>query len=129
MCDYNPQFPRSISGGKYRLPLTHPEVEALGHRADRAYREFPLAERERALLLKAYAGLSRVDRFFASAYEGRPLPPSSIRPPEPWSRGVILDRPHEIKAGYVERVRAYVEAIEQKYSLAAMPPALADDDI
>lgn len=127
MQDFTPQFPRSISGGRFRPPLTHEGIEALGSRVDRAYCQFPLTDTERACLIKAYGNLKIVDRSIAANHVGMSLPTLNALPPEPWrgdgTRGEIIS--HNVF--YCERVRAFIEAVERKYLRLPTSPLRAGD--
>lgn len=125
--NFAPQFPRSVSGGKYRLPLTHSTTEAIGLRADKAYREFSLTDAERAQLLKAYKGVEVVDKSIPYYFENMPVEATKPWPIEPYRGGGLVRSIHEHNAGYLERVRAFIGALERRY-YQPMPVALLRSD-
>lgn len=127
--DFAPIFPRSVSRGKFRLPLTHEGTEALGLRADRLYQQCPLIDAERASLIKAYSGLKTVDRSTAAEYVGRPLDATHPLPLEPWRGDGIVGEIIRHNVSYCERVRAFVEALEKKYGLSPVTHLQADDGL
>lgn len=146
MQDFTPLFPRSISGGKFRLPLTCIAVENIGKRADRAYRELHLTEAERVSLIKVYDGLMTVDRSVAarasilktcggrkeldlSADISRWPRSSQIQPAEPWRGSGALGEIFDHNVGYLERVQAFIEALERKYAPIPAVPVSSEDDI
>ncbi|MER8440718.1 hypothetical protein NKH36_33150 [Mesorhizobium sp. M1312] len=122
--DYSPRFPRSISGNDFRLPLDHPEIEAVGRRADRLYRTAKLSDDERAWLLKKYAGLEVADLYLMGALGDRPLPKTDLRPCRPRLGGGTAGPTIEDHAGFVTRMLEYVERLERSNSGAA---AIVDD--
>ncbi len=131
--DFAPVFPRSVSGRNYRPPLNHPDIEALGQRMDAAYQLFPLSEATRAVLLKTYDGLKKgsVDCPLVAEFTERTGKKVIIRPAAPWRAtphevGVNM---HEHNAGFVERVREFLDALDSKYTSSRTAPALASDDI
>ncbi|GLS30561.1 hypothetical protein SAMN04488498_103122 [Mesorhizobium albiziae] len=133
--DYTPKFPRSISAGDYRLPLDHPDVEAVGRRADRLYQTAPLSDDERGLLIKKYAGLEDADRFLSGWLHDRLLPETNLRPQRPWSGGGVVGAVTEHHVGFVARAREYIEKLERRHpATIADPemhdrPVLVDDDL
>ncbi|HEV2897372.1 MAG TPA: hypothetical protein VGX71_05925 [Pseudaminobacter sp.] len=123
--DYSPRFPRSISGNEYRPPLDHPDIEAVGRRADRLYRTAPLTDDERPLLLKKYDGLKAADLFLTGRLDERPLPETDLRPVRPWSGDGLAGSVTEYHVGFVARTREYVERLERRYTRSAT----VDDDL
>lgn len=126
--DFTPQFPRSVSGGKYRFPLTHATTEAIGLRADKAYRDFPLTDVERAQLLKAYKGVEVVDRAIPDYFEDMPVEATKPWPIEPYRGGGMVGNILDHNAGYLERVRAFLDALERKYHHQMSVAHLQSDD-
>lgn len=126
--NFTPQFPRSVSGEKHRLPLSHPATEAIGLRADKAYREFSLTDAERAQLLKAYKGVEAVDRSIPDYFEDMPIEATKPWPIEPYRGGGMVRSILEHNAGYLERVRAFISALERRYHQPLQAEHLCSDD-
>lgn len=118
--DYAPKFPRAVNGGDWRAPLDHPEVEAIGKRADRLYRTVSLADEDRAMLIKIYAELASTDSWLSRTIGERVLPETTVRPRSSsrpgWDDRAVPDI--EWRVGFVARAGAYVERLEQRHAEA-----------
>ncbi|WP_143149334.1 hypothetical protein [Hyphomicrobium sp. CS1BSMeth3] len=138
MNQYVPVFPRSVSGGDYRMPLDHPCCEKIGARADRVYREAPLAESERVRLLKYYGMLQEADERAVDFFLHAPLPETDFRPLV-WNvgrfnardtlltQGINEKRHPAWLAGWVWRVSEWVAKVELKYGIAEGGGDVGDD--
>jgi hypothetical protein len=155
--EFSPKFPRSISGGDYRIPLDHPDVEAIAARADHLYRTFSLADEDRARLLARYADIAAASAYLWGAIGEKRIEDNGLRPTsrKPCTREVATGEHvggHEIarNIGFIFRYRDYVKRLEDKYGVTAWKllgevtnhdggevydasrhgvPQLADDDI
>lgn len=133
MSNYTPAFPRSISGGKYRLPLDHHHAEAVAARFDRIYREINVSAVERGVLLREYQRLQQIDHWFMVAERagggryppeslpGRPLPPP--KNPTSWLKAFNMSH------AYLSRIAIYLSQLERKYGLDKEDGYVPLDDI
>lgn len=120
MHDFTPRFPRSVSGRDFRVPLDHPDIEAIARRIDRLYRAAPLTNEDRGRLLKIYEGLEQVDYCLARRLRTQRLPITDLSPlfwdddryptSDAWGCDGV-----EAKAGWVWRVHDFVERLERRY--------------
>ncbi len=121
---FEPKFPRSVSGGDYRIPLDHPDAEAVAKRADRAYREFPLSEDDRARLIARYKDLAEASAYLWGAIgdrriEDNGLRPASIRAPVIEAAKAEAGHTMARNIGFVFRCRDYVQRIEDVVGFTA----------
>lgn len=120
-----PKYPRTVAGRNWRKPLRHPQIEAIGKRADWLYRDCAILEGERSRLLQTYSDLRKADRFLKNALNERPLPDVStaFRPIcfNGWGDENTSEAGHmvEIATGYVLRVSEFIAKLEQRYSSKA----------
>lgn len=118
-------------GAKIRIPLDHPETDAIHFRASVLLGAGILNDREFGTLLKKIRELRRVDFKLARRLCGRPLPWTDCRPELP-AEALMPASPHfgkrevEVWTGWVRRVADYVAALEMKYFGAA---EVENDDI
>ncbi|MFC4353178.1 hypothetical protein ACFOW6_16635 [Fodinicurvata halophila] len=116
MSDFIPTFPRTVAGTRWREPLSHPEIDALGKRADVLYSLALLSVQERTALLQLYRELQRADRSLSNLLEGKPLPHVEVRPSQAM-RGGVAAKKIEHDAGFVARFREYIVRLEHRHGL------------
>jgi hypothetical protein len=134
MSEFTPKFPRSISGGDYRTPLDHQDVEAVARRLDHLYRSYGLSEAHRAEMLARYALLAEADKaidtLIASmarfAGDGQlvdnaplPLGDPGIRPKKPRSGGSTAGDGLNAAVGFALRLAEWVQRLEDLYGVTA----------
>lgn len=126
--EYTPIYPRSVSGKKYRLPLNHPQIEAIAARADAVYRG-TLTDHERGTLLKLYRHLKHTGRSIYRREGEKSLPKTEVRPKSlnVKASDLVGCGPWEIEAGFIWRISEYVERLERKYG--ADTPVSEPDEI
>jgi hypothetical protein len=144
MPDFTRRFSRYNSGKKpkyrrsgIRIPLDHFECEALAKRINRLMFSGVLTEDERGLLVKKERDLRKVDYILARELFDRPLPRTDCRPMFWDDHGRPLApsvgrNDTETRAGWVHRLREYVERIEIKHRSASHEDGesvLADRDV
>ncbi|MEW4461215.1 hypothetical protein AB1K42_24220 [Roseibium algicola] len=108
------------SSSKIRIPLDHPETDALDLRIRDLILSGCLSEGEHGRLIKSSIELRRVDRSLARKLLGLPLPETDIRPMYPDENQLTFSIYHGVdqrlvEAGWVYRLRDYVERVEAKY--------------
>ena len=127
MSNYAPIFPRSVSGGDYRVPFDHAAVEKVGARMDRLYREVALNDYERGQLIKHHSRLAHVDRWLLRGEELNVLPRTVLtKPAVPPAEGVL----GEVVSGnfaFLQRIADYVTQLEVKYGIAQGGGDVSDD--
>ncbi|WP_441256161.1 hypothetical protein AB7Z32_02855 [Bradyrhizobium sp. 482_C4_N1_1] len=124
--EFTPKFPRSIAGGDYRVPLDHPDVEAIAARADHLYRTFSLSDDDRARLIARYADIAAASEYLWGAIGEQRVADNGLRPTsrKPCTREVATSETvggHEMarNIGFVFRYRDYVKRLEDKYGFTA----------
>jgi hypothetical protein len=100
------RLPPSVSGKNYRLPLDHPQVEAVGHKLEALYQGGKLCDEKMLELIKLYRSLIRVDRYCSNRWGASPLPNAPIRPGRPDAGQLVASEyfglpDHEVRAGFV----------------------------
>jgi hypothetical protein len=109
-------MPPSVSGGNYRLPLDHPQIEGVAQKLEAAYRSGNMPHQDMCDAIKLYRCLARVDRYFFNTLGGRELPVTALRPYRP-DDAQRASSPHlgmrdmEVRAGFVWRVLEIAESI------------------
>lgn len=118
---------KSKTGGrKIRIPLDHPEVEAIDLRMHVLAATGELNDAELGMLIKLRRSVVKADKMLGRRLIGRPLPETSLRPIF-WDEcrnamsQVFESDPVECAAGFVLRVSEYVEKLERKYGVAEAP--------
>jgi hypothetical protein len=111
-----PIFPPT-QAGNFRLPFDHPEVEAVGQICDALYRLAPLREGERSAIIRAHMRLEEADLHLFSRFGEAQLPATSVRPRKPQRTLMETREDWELTAGYVARVRDFLEALLDRYDL------------
>lgn len=128
MSDFTPKFPRSVCGGDYRLPLYHPDVEAVAARLASLYETVSLTAAQRALALRLYAELAEADDDIWHAMGDDPIddnghrPRRSVRPlcdRQSHAVEMTTNPKFETRVGFVFRVRDWVQRIEDAYGITA----------
>lgn len=118
MNDYSPQFPPCVSGGGFRKPLDHPDIESIGKQADHLYRATTLNDDDRAMLLKIYSELKKADRFLARRLRNQPVWITQLRP-RFWNDWLVENADRiEAACGFVWRVLEYINRLEIRYAKA-----------
>lgn len=121
--EFTPKFPRSISGGDFRTPLIHPEVEAIAKRADHLYREFGLSEDHRVEMLLRYGYLVEADRAIdrlSKIVSGITLEDDpGIRPARPISGKQLGGEIRDVAVGFALRMAEWVQRLEDVYGVTA----------
>lgn len=109
-------------GKKVRLPLDHPELEKIDCDIHELIRSGELNEFDLGTLIKKQRELRHLDRPLARVLGHNPLPVADKRPlfSDDWKRtdctfGAMI----ECWAGWVARLREYVQNLKLKYCLAA----------
>lgn len=121
---YTSKYPRSVSKGKYRLPLDHPDCEQLGEDMEKVYQSFSISDTERSRLIKSYTELVLIDKLYANSFMDYAIPAVSMRPCRIDYASTDCTR-LEHAAGYFWRVREYLSDLQLKCSRIAGEP----DDI
>jgi hypothetical protein len=131
--EFTPKFPRSISGGDYRTPLDHPEIEGVAKRLNHLYRNYGLSETHRAEMLVRYALLAKADKAIDTltasmakfAGDGQlvdsaslPLGDPGIRPKKPLRGGSTGDALNAA-VGFALRLAEWVQRLEDLYGVTA----------
>lgn len=116
--------PQSRGGNKVRIPLDHPETDAIAKRIYILLCMDVINDDERGHMIKKYGDLRKADYRLARLLFDSPLPPTELRPMffddylRPLSgmngKPAIL-----VMAGWVHRLRDYVGRLERKYFDAA----------
>lgn len=110
---------RGQGAQKIRIPLDHPDTENLAKRIRTLIFSGVLADDECGQLIKKERELRKVDYRLAQRLFDTPLPMSSLRPifwddyRRPFS-GVFGCHELDVWAGWVARLREYVERLEQR---------------
>ena len=116
---------------KIRLPLDHPEIDGLDIRISILVRCGRLTEYECGFLIKKRSELRVVSRRLSRRLLGAPLPSTDCRPlyadegKLPTSQYFGLSD-EIVLAGWVHRLREYIERIEHKYPLPASAGEVGD---
>jgi hypothetical protein len=111
---------RDQGAQKIRIPLDHPDTERLAKRIRTLMFSGALTEDECGQLIKKERELRKVDYRLARRLFEAPIPASPYRPMfwddyyRPCSAVFGCDT-LEVWAGWVARLREYVERLEQKY--------------
>lgn len=131
--------PQSRGRNKVRIPLDHPETDAIAKRICILLCMDVINDDERGHLIKKYSDLRKADYRLARLLFGQPLPTTTLRPdfyddycrPLAFMGKVATDRlgreypfgstswKIEVMSGWVHRLREYVERLERKYFDAA----------
>lgn len=139
MSNFTPVFPRSVSGGDYRLPLHHPDVEAVATRLSGLYESVSLKPQHRGQALRLYADLIVADDGIWNCMGDAPIEAGDLRPKRPILPEVdIKKRVHRVLSdtdemtaiafpdlrfgtlvGFVARVSEWVDRLEIAYGVAA----------
>lgn len=143
MADYTPLFPRSVSGGNFRLPLHHPDVEAVGARLADLYEIVSLKPHHRAQALRGYADLVIADDYIWNCMGDAPIEggidAGELRPKRPVLPEVeVKKRVHHVVTdddtlvmipfpelrfgtliGFVARVNEWCARVEDAYGVTA----------
>lgn len=128
MPDYTPLFPRSVSGGDYRLPLYHPDAEIVAARLSSLYESVSLKPEHRALALRLYAELVDADAGIWDAMGDSPIDDNGKRPrralPPECDRvspaiEFMTNPKFETRVGFVFRVGEWVQRLEDAYGVTA----------
>lgn len=143
MPDYTPKFPRTVSGQDYRLPLHHPDVEAVGARLACLYESVSLKPHHRAQALRGYADLVIADDGIWNCMGDTPIEggveAGELRPKRPILPEVeITKRVHHVMSdddkmipipfpelrfgaliGFVARVNEWCARLENAYGATA----------
>lgn len=111
----NVKLPAAVSGGDYRIPLKHPEIDIVGKALDQLYRNADLGDDRRTELLGLYKDLRQADRFILNTWGQKPLPATDLRPmlPDDASRPIshCFGEPSLlVNVGFVCRLKEYLEA-------------------
>ncbi|WEO63546.1 hypothetical protein [Rhizobium rhizogenes] len=127
--NYEPTFPRTVAGQDYRLPLYHPDCEALAARLDHLYSTFGLKADHRALMLRTYADLAEADQSIWKAIGDACIDDNTLRPQRPKmsasdARRAAGDPPFinhglETSVGFVYRAREWAQRMEDHYGFTA----------
>ncbi len=115
-------FPLSRESDNVRLPLDHPETEAIAKRIQCLLGIDALSGDDRGNLRKKYRDLQKADSLLVRQFFGRPLPVTGLRP-QFWNdgqsaslqSGTFVDDKFIIAAGFVQWVREWVETLERQY--------------
>ena len=129
MSDFTPKFPRSISGGDYRIPLDHPDIEAVAKRLDHLYRNYGLSETHRAEMIARYALLADADKaiealiasiakFASDDQIASLLGDPGIRPKKPRGGGTV-GSDLNVAVGFTLRLAEWVQRLEDVYGVTA----------
>lgn len=124
---------RDQGAQKIRVPLDHPETERLAKRITFLIFSGKLTEDECGQLIKKERDLRKVDYRLARRLFDAPIPVSPHRPMfwddhrRPFS-GVFCGDELAVWAGWVARLREYVERLERKYLGRAAAASDGDND-
>ncbi|BBF92834.1 hypothetical protein [Blastochloris tepida] len=106
-------------GRSIRIPLDHPEIDAIDLRMHVLAATGELNDAELGMLIKLWRNARRADKFLGRALLGGALPETSVRPMF-WDAAAQYECSQiECAAGFVLRVREWVEKLERKYGLPA----------
>lgn len=112
----------ALAGSRFRIPLNHPDIEAVGKRIEALMHRPDLEQDEGGNLTRMYRDLRKADRALHWMLGDRQLPESTMRPDFPDD----AQRPSseffgmsdfEIRVGFVWRVSEYVDQLERGFNL------------
>lgn len=116
---YTPNFPRAVSGADWRLPLDHPELEAIAKRADHLYRCVSLSEDHRARMLLNYARLIEAEKTVSTMIGESRLDDPGARPAKPISGDGSQGEKIASAIGFAFRFQEWLVRLEDLYGVTA----------